>query len=151
MSFAGTSIPTFSKILENFFSELLAGTLWDILATSTHSHLECWALAQYYLSLSMLTSRPDNSLLIFWDRATFSSNFFTHSFNSLNSSSTACWIDSFFSWRFIENAISSDFVSFLSDSSADFGMVRKKLASYNIKLKLNNFKTAMLDKIFGTK
>ena len=84
MSFAGTSIPTFSKILEKVSSNSLAGTLWGVPATSTHSHLEYWALARH--CLSMLTRRSDNSSLMYLDRASSPSSFFTHSFNSLTSS-----------------------------------------------------------------
>ena len=122
MSFAGISISTFSKILENIFSKSLAGKLWGILATSMHSCLQYWALAQH--CLSMLTSRSDNSWLMFLDRASTPSDFFTHSFNSLTLSFTSCWIDSFFSWRFIGNAVSSGFVSSLSYSSDNLAMVK---------------------------
>ena len=80
MSFAGTSIP----VLEKVSSKSLAGTLWGVPATSTHSRLEHCALAQH--CLSMLTRRSDNSSLMYLDRASSPSSFFTHSFNSLTSS-----------------------------------------------------------------
>ena len=86
MSFAGTSIPTFSKILEKVFSRSLAGALWGILAFFPHSCREYWALTHH--CLSMLTSRSDNSSL-----------------NCLTSFFMSCWIDLFLSWRFTENAI----------------------------------------------
>ena len=106
MSFAGTSIPTFSKILEKIFSRPLAGALWGILAFFPHSRREYWALTQHCLSI--LTSRSDNSSL-----------------NCLTSFFTPCWTDLFFSWRFIENAISSGFASLLGDSSDNFPIVKK--------------------------
>ena len=79
MSFAETSISTFSKSL--------AGTL--IPATFKHSRLEYWALAQQ--NLSMLTSQSDSTSSIFLDRVSSLWSFFNHSFNYLTYSFTLNW------------------------------------------------------------
>ena len=114
MSFPGTSSQLSPNFLEKVFSKSLTGTLWGIPVISTRSCLGYWALAQH--CLSMFTSRSDNSLLMLLDRASYPSSLLTHSFHFLTSSITSCWIDSFFSWRFIENTV--------TDSSHNFAMVK---------------------------
>ena len=113
------------SFLQNFRKSFFQVTCWKTLRYSSRFHaLTSRVLKVSQHCLSMLRSQSDNSSLMLLDGASSSSSFFTHSFNSFTLSFTSCWIDSFFSWRFIENSITSGFVTLLSDYADNFPMVK---------------------------
>ena len=113
------------SFLQNFRKSFFQVTCCKTLRYSGRFHaLTSRVLNVSQNCLSMLRSQSDSSSLMLLDGASSSSSFSTHSFNSFTLSFMSCWIDSFFSWRFIENSITSGFVSLLSDYSDNFAIVK---------------------------